>query len=358
MACIALVAIGRGRAEVGGEVVDGAEALRRAGIAPLELAPKDGLTLMSANGVSIGHGALLVARAAAVLRAADVVAALSLEAIRGNPSFTAAVVGEAKPFPGQIEACRNMRAALAGSALHEPGVPRSIQDPLSFRVAPQVHGALHELVAYARRAVEIELNALSDNPLVSIADGTMVSNGNFHPIVLALAFDAVRGAIAHVGQLSERRMGQLWDTFFARVADLGAGAPPGPVPELFGLSLRYPAAAVFTELKQLAAPATLDAPPLDIGVEDHATSAPLSVRKTGTALGLLEDLLSIELFLARDVLTTLPGPPRLGLGTAAALRTVERAMAEAGPDRSPASVHRTLRERLLDEVPAAVAASV
>jgi histidine ammonia-lyase len=357
MACIALVAIGRGRAEVGGEVVDGAEALRRAGIAPLELAPKDGLTLMSANGVSIGRGALLVAQAAAVARAADVVAALSLEAIRGNPSFTAAVVAEAKPFPGQIEACRNMRAALAGSPLHEPGVPRSIQDPLSFRVAPQVHGALHELVAYTRRAVEIELNALSDNPLVSIADGTMVSNGNFHPVVLALAFDALRGAVAHVGQLSERRMGQLWDTFFARIANLGPGPPPDAVPELVGLSLRYPAAAVFTELKQLAAPATLDAPPLDIGVEDHATSAPLSVRKTDTALGLLEDILSIELFLARDVLTTYPAA-KLGLGTAAALRTVERAMAEAGTDRSPASVHRRLRERLLDEIPAAVAASV
>jgi histidine ammonia-lyase len=358
MACIALVALGRGRAEVGGEVVDGGEALRRAGIAPLRLAPKDGLTLMSANGISIGQGALLVARAAAVVRAADVVAALSLEAIRGNPSFTAAVVGEAKPFPGQIEAGRNMRAALAGSALHEPGAPRSIQDPLSFRVAPQVHGALHELVAYARRAVEIELNALSDNPLVSIADEAMVSNGNFHPVVLALAFDSLRVAIAHVGQLSERRMGQLWDTFFAGVANLGLGPPPGETPELVGLSLRYPAAAVFTELKQLAAPASLDAPSLDIGVEDHATSAPLSVRKTATALGLLEDILSIELFLARDVLTTLPGAPRLGLGTAAALRTVEQAMAEAGADRSTANVHRSLRERLLDEVPAAVAASV
>jgi histidine ammonia-lyase len=115
---------------------------------------------------------------------------------------------------------------------------------------------------------------------------------------------------------------------------------------------------VFSELKQLAAPATLDAPPLDIGVEDHATSAPLTVRKTGTALDLLEDLLSIELFLARDVLTTLPATPQLGLGTAAALRTVQRAMAEAGPDRSPANIHRSLRERLLDEVPAAVAASV
>jgi histidine ammonia-lyase len=352
MACVALVAIGRGRAELHGEILPGVDAMRRAGIEPIALEPKDGLAVMSANGVSIGHAALLIARAQQAARAADVVASLSLEATRGNPSFTARVVGQAKPFPGQVEACRNMRAALDGSYLHEPGAPRSIQDPLSFRVAPQVHGALHELVAFARRAVEIELNALSDNPLVSVKDGTMVSNGNFHPIVMALAFDALRGAIAHVGQLSERRMGQLWDAFFARISDLGGGPPDGPMPELFGLSLRYPAAAVFPELKQLAAPATLDAPPLDIGIEDHATSAPLSVRKTDSSLGLLEDILAVELFLARDVLATLPSPPVLGTGTAAALRTVEAAMADAGEDRSPAAVHRMLRDRLLRDVPA------
>lgn len=350
MACMALVAIGRGRAEVGGEVVDGAEALRRAGIAPLRLGAKDGLTLMSANGISIGHGALVVDRLAATARAADVVLALSLEAIRGNPSFTAAVVGEAKPFPGQIEACGNMRAALAGSALHEPGAPRSVQDPLSFRVAPQVHGALHEAIAWARRAVEIELNALSDNPLVCVEHGTMVSNGNFQPVVLALAFDALRVAIAHTGQLSERRMGQLWDTFFATVANLAAGPPTAGGRELYGLMLRYPAAAVYTDLRQHANPATLDAPPLDLGVEDHATSAPLSVRQAARAVGLLEDLLAVEVLLAHDVLAATPDRSALGAGAAAALDTVERAIAAAGEDRSPTSVQRAVRERLVAEL--------
>ncbi len=350
MACIGLVAIGRGWARVGGEVVDGGEALRRAGIEPIRLGPKDGLAMMSANGISIGQGALVVDRAAAAAHAADVVVSLSLEAIRGNPSFTAPAVARAKPFPGQLTTCENMRAALEGSYLHDPEAPRSIQDPLSFRVAPQVNGALHEHVAWLRRAVDVELNALSDNPLVAVDEDAMISNGNFHPIMLALAGDALRVSIAHVGQLSERRMGQLWDAFFGRIANLGPAPEGEGAPELFGLSLRYPAAALFAELKQLAAPATLDAPPLDIGIEDHGTSAPLSIRKADNALGMLEDVLAVELLLARDVLATVPERPVLGRGTARALQTAEDALADTDGDHAPAAVHRALRRRLVREI--------
>jgi histidine ammonia-lyase len=135
-------------------------------------------------------------------------------------------------------------------------------------------------------------------------------------------------------------MSHLWDAFFRQLA----GPPPAVA---YGLQLRYPAAALFPELKQLAAPATLDTPPLDLGIEDHGTSAPLSVRKTDAALGLLEDLLAIELLLARDVLATAPGRPvTLGAGTAAALRTVEQAIAAADP--FPDAVHRALRDRFPD----------
>jgi histidine ammonia-lyase len=347
MAAIALVAIGMGSAEHAGEVLPGAEALRRAGIGPLELQPKDGLTLVSANGFSIGHGALVVARAARVVDAADLTAALSLEATGGNPSVALPVVGRAKPFAGQIEACRRILAALEGSYLLQPDASTSIQDPLSFRVAPQVHRALRELLGFARRAVETELNSQSDNPLVSVEDQAMVHNGNFHPIVLALAFDGLRGAIAHVGQLSERRMSHLWDAFFSNVAGLGTEPPGGTNPRFAGLQLRYPAAAVFAELKQLATPATLDVPTLESGgLEDHGTSAPLSVRKADAALGLLEDLLAVELLMARDVLSTMPAPPGLGAGTGAALRTVEEVIAASDPIEPPAEVHRALRARL------------
>jgi histidine ammonia-lyase len=304
---------------------------------------------MSANGVSIGHGAMVLAHAAEVASAADVAAALSLEATGGNPSVTLAVVGLAKPFPGQVDACRSIRDALAGShLLLDQDAAHSIQDPISFRVAPQVHGALREFMAFARRAVEVELNSRSDNPLVAIDEQAMVHNGNFHPIVLALAFDALRGAVAHVGQLSERRMSHLWDAFFAAMAATGM-PPTGPPPEVFGISLRYPAAAVFTQLKQLAAPATLDVPPLETGgLEDHGTGAPLSVRKAEEAVGLLADVVAIELMLAHDVLAVMPTRPTLGAGTGAAFEVVQEAVAAVTGDRSPARAHAAVRARLAD----------
>jgi histidine ammonia-lyase len=256
-------------------------------------------------------------------------------------------IGRWDVFPGQIDACRSIRDALAGSYLLDLDTGHSIQDALSFRVAPQVHGALREFIAFARRAVEIELNSRSDNPLVAVTEQAMVHNGNFHPIVLALAFDALRGALAHVGQLSERRISHLWEAYFAEMGT--TAAPPGPVPELFGLSLRYPAAAVFTELKQLAAPATLDVPPLETGsLEDHGTSAPLSVRKAEAAVGLLADVVTIELLLAHDVLAVMPARPRLGTGTGTAFAVVREAVAAVTGDRSPARVHAAVRARLAD----------
>src|SRR4051812_43870718 len=223
MALIAQVAIGTGRAEYRDEVLDGGEALARAGIEPLVLQAKDGLALVSANGVSVGQGALVLERAGALADAAELVAALSMEATRGNPSVALPVVAEGKPFPGLVESCRQLRAALDGSYLWATDAPASVQDPLSFRVVPQVHGALRDTTAFAAQAVETELNAQADNPLVSPSDGTLVSNGNFHPVVLAIGFDALRIAIAHVGQLSDRRLGHLWSAFFEAMS---AGGPP------------------------------------------------------------------------------------------------------------------------------------
>ena len=337
MAGMAQVAIGMGRAEYRGEVLPGGEALRRAGIAPLVLGGKDGLALISANAVSVGHAAVVVARAKRVADAADVAAGLSMEATSANISVLHPAVGRAKPINRQVAAADHLRGLLSGSSLMDSSGNRSVQDSLSFRVVPQVHGALREYVTAAEHAVSVELNAAADNPLVSVPDQALISNGNFHPMVLVIACEALRIALAHVGQLSERRMAHLWDGFFRQTA---SGLPP-TVP--YGLQLRYPAAAVFPELKQLAGVASLDTPPLEMGVEDHSTGAPLVVRKTDTALGLLEDLLAIELLLARDLLAVTPIHPVLGTGTAAALRMVEEAIAAADP--YPDAVHHALRDR-------------
>ena len=331
LATIGQVALGAGRAELAGEILSGAEALARAGIQPLVLEPKDGLTFMSSNAVSIGEGTIALDRARRLSPLADTVAALSLEATRSGPSVVEPVVGAAKPFAGQIESCAAVAAALAGGDLLHGGAA-SVQAPLSLRVIPQVHGAMREAIDAAARAVHIELNGRGDNPLVSIEHDAMIHNGNFHPIVMAIGFDQLRVAIAHVGQLSERRMGHLWDAFFAA----GPPEPGSEVPELFGVTLRYPAAAAAAELKRAAAPATLDVPPLDLGVEDHATNAPLAVRTTTQALDLLEEILSIEVLLACDVIDTMHPSPVLGSGTGAIVTRARDALAALREDRSPA----------------------
>jgi histidine ammonia-lyase len=341
MALVAQVAIGTGRAEYRGEVVPGGQALARAGLEPLVLRAKDGLALVSANGVSVGQGALVGQRAGVLADVAEVVAALSMEVTRGNPSVALPVVAEAKPFPGLAESCRQIRAALEGSSLWDAGTPASVQDPLSFRVAPQVHGALRDTTTFVRGVVETELNAQADNPLVSPTDGVLVSNGNFHPVLLAVGFDALRVAIAHVGQLSDRRLGHLWQAFFTAMS----GGPPssdGPPGELPGMHLRYAAAAAYAELRQLAGPASLDVGVLDQGVEDHSTAAPLSVRKADEALDLLADLLAVELLLATDVLGMQGERPVLGRGTGALYESARAAVAGLD-DRSPEAVHRAVR---------------
>lgn len=347
MALIAQVAVGAGRAEHRGEVVDGAEALSRAGLAPLVLQAKDGLALVSANGVSVGHGALVVERAGVLADAADVVAALSMEAVRGNPSVALPVVAAGKPFPGLAESCRRIRAALEGSYLMDTGTPASVQDPLSFRVAPQVHGAFRDTTAFVRGTVETELNAQADNPLVSPSDGTLVSNGNFHPVLLAVAFDALRVAVAHVGQLADRRLGHLWQAFFDRLSGADGSGPPhgGPPPDAPGMHLRYAAAAACAELRQLAGPASLDVGVLDQGVEDHSTAAPLTVRRADEALDLLADVLAVELLLASDLVGMQPRRPALGRGTGALYESARDAVAGL-EDRSTDLVHRAVRDVL------------
>ena len=338
MASIGRVAIGEGMAEYHGERMGGADALRMAGIDPFVIGPKDGLTLMSANSISVGHAALVAARTQQVAELADMVAALSLEAFGGNISVVDAAIGAAKPFQGQIDAADHIRTLLDGSYLQSHTF-ESVQEALSFRVVPQVHGTLREFLTFAVVAVETELNSAADNPLVS-EDGRIVHNGNFEPLVMAVAFDALRVALAHVGQLSERRMSHLWDAIFKSPGFFASTR------EFYGIKLRYPAAARFTELKQLAVPATLDVPTLDIGVEDHGTGAPLSVSKTDTAVSMLEDILIVELLMARDLLSGPEVTAQLGHGTSGLLNAMETVLTDLDASARSADVHAALREKL------------
>jgi histidine ammonia-lyase len=355
LALVGRVLLGRSEVEVAGRRSDAMTALAAAGLAPLELQPKDALALISSNALSIGHGALVVHRARHVLNLADLVAAVSMEATHGNPSILDPAVASVRGSDGQQTTSDRMRRALRGSARTDAAAGVSVQDALSTRVVPQVHGACRDVLSAMAGALTRELNAAADNPLVDVASGTAISNGNFHPMNVVLATESLRVALAHVGQLTERRMGHVWD---AAVTSMGIEGPPaagasptraGPPPVLAGLGLRYPAAARYTRLRQLANPVSLDVPTLDLGVEDHAPNTAVAMSASEEAVAIVEELLVTELLIAMVLL----GPDAaqgVGAGTAQVLGIVgeelERLPAGALPDAVHARVAAVLRESL------------
>jgi histidine ammonia-lyase len=345
MAAIAQVLIGQGRADVDGEVLDGRAALSRVGLAPITLEPKDGLAAVSANGVAVGHACLVVERARRLAKAADVVATVSLEAIGGNPSIVDPTVAAAKGVPGQVAAADRIRALLAGRRSAVDGGGMSVQDPLSFRVAPQVHGAFREAIDQLTHAAELELAAMADNPLVVIDQARMVSNGNFAPVLLALSADALRPALGHVVQLSDRRSGHLFD----RLATSDLLVSPAGIAESIatgGAIMRYSSAARLAEARSLVDPVSLDIGVLDVGVEDHAANAPLAVRRSDELISIALDILCIELATARASLELTGAAGSVGEGTRAACAAFDEAVATVGGPPPADRLVAVLREAL------------
>jgi histidine ammonia-lyase len=205
--------------------------------------------------------------------------------------------------------------------------------------------------------VNIELASMDDNPLVDIASGRMISNGNFHPLAMALAADALRPALAHVGQLSDRRLNHLW-AVVATDIDVTA-VDPAAASELAGLLMRYSSAVRYAELRELAGPVTLDIAPLDLGVEDHATNAVTAVQRSAAALGLLDDLLTVELLVSTAILRhATGGSSTLGAGVEAVLGAVTSIVDELGANPASDEIHAALKGSLYDRVlPAAKAAA-
>ncbi|MGA7269650.1 MAG: aromatic amino acid lyase, partial [Acidimicrobiia bacterium] len=328
-----------------------AEALAGIGLAPVTFKPKDALTVFSSNAVAVGHAALLVTRLEQLMDLADLVAALAMEAVSANTSIIDPAVAVARASSGQEATSANLRAALSGSTRAGTGPGISVQDPLSFRVIPQVHGALRDIVDSFTDAVLSELNATADNPMVDLATGRVLSNGNFHPMNLALVADSVRVGLAHVGMLCDRRMGQLWDNLVSSIlpqegkADVAALARGGR-PEMAGLGLRYPAASRYTRLRHLANPITLDVPVLDLSVEDHATNAPEALDLVEEAIYLVEDLLAVELLLAIPTLGHPTPLADLGEGTRSLAAGVVETLDGLASDTQPDAVHRLVRKAM------------
>lgn len=325
LAHVGLVLIGQGDAEFGGETLPGGRALAAAGLAPLELRPKDGLALISSNAVSVAFAALALADGRAALDALQVSAALTMEGFRASRTPLDARVVAARPAPGQADCAAQLRGLLAGGS----ATARRLQDPLSLRCVSQTHGSLSAALDFLAAALEPELNGAGDNPLVLAGEGEIVSTGNFFVPALALAADTCALALAQVANLAAARVARLLS---ATLTDLPQNlAPPGSTGVGMAPLLKT-SDALAAEIAHGAAPVSLDSRAGSDAVEDASTGAPLA---TGRLAGLLERLrllAALELVVAARAVD-LAGIETLGRGTGAAYAVVRELAAPLEDDR-------------------------
>jgi histidine ammonia-lyase len=329
---LALPLIGLGEAEYRGEVMAASRALAFAGLGPLELGAKDGLALINCNAFSVGAGALAVADTTAALRALDISAALAIEAFRASLSPLDARVQKCRPAPGQERAAARLRTLLRDSALLQPDAPRRVQDPSCFRCVASVHGAALRAIDQSARAVQIELASGGDNPLV-LADGDMLSTGNFDITALTLAFEHLCQALTHAAGLCAHRSLKLMSP---RFSDLPRFLSPlGPTRAGFA-AVQKTIAALDADIRHLALPASLAVYAVADGVEDHASMALQVVEKAAQIVRRVRLLAAIELMVAAQALDLRPVPLGAPMRSAyAAVRGVVSMLREdrvTGPD--------------------------
>jgi histidine ammonia-lyase len=325
--------IGEGEVrDEGGRVLCGGEALRALGQAPLELETKEGLALINGTHFMAAIGALLTVRVRGLLDTVDLVAAATIDALRGaTPAFDARVHA-LRPVEGQRRSAANIGAALAGSARTDARQAGMLQDAYSLRCAAQVHGAAREGFAFFERLVAVDLNAVTDNPLVFDDPPEVISAGNFHGQSLALAFDTLRLVLADLGSISERRI-------FRLVSPSLNGRLPAFLSPTAGASsgymiVQYSAAALVSELRALAHPVSVDSVPTSDNQEDHVSMGMTAALMALDAVERLERIVGFELLCACQALDCDPGDPAPAV--AALHRTVRERVSALVEDRPPA----------------------
>jgi histidine ammonia-lyase len=363
LAHLALPLTGRGQVEVGGRIVPSLAALGEAGLEPLVLGAKEGLAILNGTQLMSALGALVAVDAARLTATASVAAAMSVEALLGTDVAFSAALQAARPHPGQIAVASELRWLLRDSTIQgsHHASAHKVQDPYSLRCVPQVHGAVRDALAYLAGVLAIEMNAATDNPLIfpdggaadasarATGGGRVISGGNFHGEPIALALDFAKIAIAELGSISERRTALLVDPNLngGLAAFLGSGSGL----ESGFMVLQYTAAALASENKGLAHPASVDSIPTSANQEDHVSMGPIAGRQARVILEHVERILAIELLCgarALDLrLAMLPGTaPGTGVAAAhAAIREVVKPWdgdREAGPDLE--AVTRLVRE--------------
>ena len=343
LAHFACVLIGEGKAEFDGDILKGSDVLAKAGLSPVTLAAKEGLALTNGTTVMTAVGLLETAKAIRLAELADVAGCLSLEALNGTILAFDERIHALRPHPRQMECAANLRRILAESDFVREFDPKNVQDAYTLRCMPQVHGACRDAVAYAEWLLKLELNSVTDNPLIFAsldsgaeslepADSTLdsrlqtpdlievISGGNFHGEPLALAFDYLTIALTELGNISERRVMRLTDEAS------NAHVLPAFLTENGGLNsgfmiVQYTAASLCTENKILSHPASVDTIPSSANVEDHVSMGATAAIKLRQVAANLADILSIELFCAAQGIDfrrkQIGADKKLGVGTRA-----------------------------------------
>lgn len=333
LAHLALTVIGEGEAVYKGERIASIEALKQAGIEPVSLEAKEGLALLNGTQAMAAVGSLALYRAAILARAADVAGAMTLEALRGTPVAFDERIHAARPQPGQMEVAAHLRELLRESEIrvsHLENDPR-VQDAYSLRCMPQVHGAVRGALNHAREIVETETGSATDNPLVFARDNEVLSGGNFHGAPLALAFDYAALALTDLISITERRIDRLVNP------DVNEGLPPFLTTQP-GLSSGFmmaqvTAAALLSEARVLAHPASVDNVPTDGDKEDHVSMGMTAATKLRAIVENTEHAVAIELLTAAEGLEYRQ-PLQPGRGVRRAYEVVRANVARLTQDRA------------------------
>ncbi|EYF04098.1 histidine ammonia-lyase [Chondromyces apiculatus] len=333
LAHLALALIGEGEARHGGTLLPAAEALARAGLAPVDLVAKEGLALINGTQYMTAIGALALRDAAALCALADVAGAMSLEALMGSRRPFDDRLMQVRPHPGQISVARNLRVLLAESEIMAAHADCSrVQDAYSLRCMPQVHGASRDALGWATEVLHREANSVTDNPTVFLREGAadLLSGGNFHGQPVALALDLAAIAAAELANISERRVEQLVNP------SLSCGLPSFLAPQS-GLNSGFmiaqvASAALVSENKVLCHPASVDSIPTSANREDHVSMGSISARKLSQVIDNVRSSIAIELLCAAQGLD-LRRPLRPTAGVAAAHAAIRKVVPELTTDR-------------------------
>ena len=311
LASLALVLIGKGTAKVHGEILQGRAILDATGAKPVVLEAKEGLALINGTAVMTGVAALVFSDARMLLRIANLAAAMTMEALRARLEPFDERIHDLRRHAGQGAVAKDILSYLAGSRL--VGTCDEVQDAYSIRCMPQVHGAVSDTVDFVENVLLNELNAVTDNPLLFPADGDVLSGGNFHGEPVALAMDYLGIALSELASISERRTNRLLNpalnrglpAFLTRDAGLNSGL----------MIAQYTQAALVSENKVLAHPASVDNIPVSADQEDHVSMGTIAARKARSIADNVATVVAIELLTAYQAVDILGGEDKLGLAT-------------------------------------------